>query len=115
MRISDWSSDVCSSDLMNGILQVQCLRQRDQVGGVGIHVIAIVGLARPAMAATVMRDDTIASGIEKEHLVVPFVAAERPAMMEHDRLRIARTPVLEKDPGAVTSGYHIEEGSFLGA
>lgn len=53
------------------------------------------------MAAPVMRDDAVALAEEEQHLVVPVVRAERPAMMEHDGLRVFRTPVLVEDPGAV--------------
>src|SRR3546814_5355986 len=35
MRISDWSSDVCSSDLRPGLAVAQQLEPRDLAGGIG--------------------------------------------------------------------------------
>ena len=42
------------------------------------------------MAATVVRDHAIALSQEEEHLRIPVVGAERPAMMKEDDLRVAR-------------------------
>src|SRR3546814_18862107 len=70
---------------MDGLLQVQRLRQRDHIGSVGVHVVAGIGLGRTAMAAAVMGDDPIALAEEEQHLGVPVVGAERPAVMEDDR------------------------------
>jgi hypothetical protein len=41
------------------------------------------------MAATVDTDHTIAMLDEEQHLGVPVVGAERPAMMEDNRLAVA--------------------------
>src|SRR6516165_1273265 len=51
------------------------------------------------MAATVDADHAIAMLDEEQHLGVPVVGAERPAMMEDDRLALA--PVLVEDLCAV--------------
>jgi hypothetical protein len=51
------------------------------------------------MAATVDADYTIAMLDEEQHLGVPVVGAERPAMMEDNRL--ALSPVLVEDLSAV--------------
>src|SRR6516162_9386236 len=51
------------------------------------------------MAATVNADHAIAMLDEEQHLGVPVVGAERPAMMEDDRLAV--TPVLVEDVSAV--------------
>src|SRR6516165_366673 len=65
------------------------------------------------MAATVDADHTIAMLHEEQHLGVPVVGAERPAMMEDDRLALA--PVLVEDFGAVLSGDRSHcGGSFVG-
>src|SRR6202041_831895 len=61
------------------------LHQGGAVGRVGVHVVAEIGLGRPAMAPTVMRDDAVSVQPEEQHLAVPIVRAERPAMVEHDR------------------------------
>jgi hypothetical protein len=53
------------------------------------------------MAAAVMRDHAIALREEEHHLRVPVVGAQRPAVMEDDRLRVLGAPVLVEDLGAV--------------
>ena len=54
------------------------------------------------MAAAVMGDDAIAMMQEEQHLRVPVIGRQRPAMTEHDRL--AGTPVLVEDLDAVFGG-----------
>jgi len=44
-----------------GILQVERVHERREVVGIGVHVVAVPGLAGAAMAATVMGDATIAA------------------------------------------------------
>ena len=51
------------------------------------------------MAATVNADHTIAMLDEEQHLGVPVVAAERPAMMEDNWLALA--PVLVENLGTI--------------
>src|SRR5690349_852276 len=59
---------------------------RRQVVGVVIHVMPVTGLRRSSMSAPVVGYDAIAV-IEKEnHLVVPIIGGEWPAVAEHDRL-----------------------------
>src|SRR5438034_754973 len=53
------------------------------------------------MAAAIMRDHPEALVQEEEHLRVPVVGAERPAMMEDDRLGVLWAPVLVIDFGVV--------------
>ena len=67
-------------------LEVERVGQRGDVGGVGVHLVAVVGLGRAAVAAAVMGDDAIALVEEEQHLGVPVVGAQRPAVMEDDRL-----------------------------
>src|SRR5438105_12068522 len=67
-----------------------------------IHVMAAAGLGRAAMAPPVMGDHTEALAEKEEHLSVPIVRRERPAMAEHDGL--TRTPVLVENIGAVAGG-----------
>ena len=64
-----------------------------------IHVVAVADLAGAAMAAAVMGDDAKAVVEEEQHLRVPVVGRQRPAMAEHDRLTLA--PVLVEDLDAV--------------
>src|SRR5438045_3288529 len=67
-----------------------------------IHVMAAARLGRAAMAPPVMGDDPEALAEKEEHLSVPIVRRERPAMAEHDGL--TRTPVLVENIGAVPGG-----------
>ena len=62
-----------------------------------------IDLSGAAMAATVMGDDAIALRQEEQHLRVPIVRRQRPAMVEDDRLRVLRAPVLVEDLGSVRS------------
>src|SRR6185369_7364332 len=62
-------------------------------------VVALAGLRRAAVAAPVVGDDAVPPVEEVQHLVVPVIGAQRPAVAEHDRL--ARTPVLVEDLRAI--------------
>ena len=84
---------------MDGILEIERRGEFGDIGGIGVHLVAVRGLGRAAMAAAVMSDDAIALIKEEQHLVVPIVGAQRPAVMEDDGL--ARAPVLVEDLGAV--------------
>jgi hypothetical protein len=53
------------------------------------------------MAATVMRDDTIAVREEEHHLVIPIVSRKRPTVVKHDWARCLWTPVLVENLGSV--------------
>src|SRR5580692_12857821 len=50
---------------------VEMLHQGCTVSGVGVHVVAEVGLGRPAMATTVMCDDAVSVQPKEQHLAVP--------------------------------------------
>ena len=65
---------------MDGVLQIEMRGQSREVVGIVIHVVAVAGLAGPAMAAAVMGDDAIAVIEEEQHLRVPVVGRQRPAM-----------------------------------
>ena len=64
--------------------------------------MAVRGLGRAAVAATVVGDHAVAVLHEEHHLGVPVVGTERPAVVEHDRLTAA--PVLVEDLRAVLGG-----------
>src|SRR3546814_1333449 len=107
MRISDWSSDVCSSDLftaaggmadMDHAPKVESLHQIDHIGRICVHVIAFARLAGTTVTTPVVRNHPIALTKKEHHLIVPIIGAERPAMMEHDCLRIFGAPILVEDP-----------------
>ena len=87
---------------MDGVFQVEMRGEGGQVVGVVVHVMAVGGLRGAAVAAAVMGDDAIALLEEEQHLVVPVVGGERPAVAEDDGL--AGTPVLVEDLDAVFGG-----------
>ena len=89
---------------MDRVLQVERGHQLGDVGRIGVHLVAGVGLGRTAVPAAVVRDDPEALVEKEHHLAVPVVRAERPAVMEDDRLRVLRAPVLVEDLGAVLGG-----------
>src|SRR5713226_6365747 len=64
-----------------------------------IHVMAATGLGGAAMAAPVVGYDAIAVLEEEQHMRVPVICRQRPAVAEHDRLTC--TPVLVEDLNAV--------------
>src|SRR5262245_63257175 len=66
--------------------------------------MAVAPLARPAMAAPVVSDDSIPLPEEVEHLGVPVIGAQWPAVMEHDGLRLLGAPVLVEDRDSVLRG-----------
>ena len=57
------------------VLQVERFDERREVVGVGVHVVAVPGLARAAVAAAVVGDAAVAAGGQKEHLVFEGVRA----------------------------------------
>ena len=71
------------------------LGQRRQVGGVVVHVMAAAGLGRTPVAAPVMGYDAEALPEEEQHLRIPIIGRERPAVAEHDGL--TRAPVLVEE------------------
>src|SRR6266849_3068047 len=86
---------------MDRIPQFECFDNRRQVVRIGIHFIAIPGLARSAMAAAVMGDAAVTARSQKKHLVFPCVRTKRPAMAEDHGL--SRAPVFVVDSRAVFS------------
>ena len=96
---------------VNGVLQVEMRRQGRKVVRIVIHVMAVAGLGGSAVAAAVMGDDAIAVIEEEQHLRVPVIGRQWPAMAEHDRLTFA--PVFVVDPRAILGGDHVghDEGS----
>ncbi len=96
---------------VNGVAQVQMLGQRGEVVGVVVEVVAVGRLGGPAVTAPVVRDHPIAMLQEEQHLRVPVVGGQRPAVAEHDRL--TRSPVLVEDVGAVGGGVDAHGTRFL--
>src|SRR5216684_3410516 len=77
-------------------------RQRREVVGVVIHVVAATDLARAAVAAPIMRDDAEAVTLEEKHLRIPVIGRKGPAMAEDDGL--SRTPILVENLDTVLRG-----------
>eukprot|EP01042_Synura_sphagnicola_P011405 gene11405-14576_t len=64
----------------------------------------VADLAGTAMATAVMGNDTEAFLQEEQHLVIPVIGAERPAMVEMDGLRVPRPPILVENLRPVAGG-----------
>ena len=81
-----------------------------------IHIMTFTYLIGTTMTTTVEGDDAEAFCKEKEHLVIPVIGAQRPAVMENDRLRILRTPVFVINTDTIFRCYecHISDSSANG-
>jgi hypothetical protein len=55
------------------------------------HVVAAPRLARSDVPASVVRDATESVAAQKQHLVVPRVSGQRPAVTEHNGLPCSLT------------------------
>ena len=82
---------------MNGVLQIEMRRHRGKIVGIVIEVVAVGHLAGAAVAAAVVGDHAIALLEEEQHLVVPVVGRQRPAVAEHDGLTLAPVLVIDFD------------------
>ena len=82
-----------------GALQIEGFEDLREIVGIRVHVVAVPGLAGAAMAAAVMGDAAVAVRGQEEHLRLPGVGCERPAVAE-DHGRPA-APVLVVDLGPV--------------
>ena len=80
---------------MDRVLQVKLFRKGCEIVGISVHIVAVPGLGGTAVTAPVSRDDSIATLPEEQHLSVPVVRREWPAVAEHDGL--ARSPVFVVD------------------
>src|SRR5690606_36756193 len=72
-----------------------------EVIGVAVHVVPRRGLARASVAAPVVRDDAVALLRQEEHLTVPRVRVQWPAVGEGDGWSGA--PILVVDLRTVVS------------
>src|ERR1043165_2387545 len=87
------------------ILQVERSDEFGNVGRVSVHFVAFVGLGRPTMPTPIVGYHAIALVQEEEHLIVPVVGTQWPAMMKNDRLPGA--PVLVENLCAVFGGDRV--------
>jgi len=90
---------------MHRILEVEMCGQCREVVGVMIHVMAAVGLGGAAMAAPVVGDHAEALAEEEQHLRLPIIGRQRPAVAKHDGLTFAA--VLVEDLNAVFGGDRV--------
>src|SRR6266566_6606813 len=74
---------------VHGVFQIKMRGQSRKVVGIVIHVVAIARLGGPAVASSVMGDDAIAVFEEGQHLRVPVIGRQRPAVAEDDGLPFA--------------------------
>src|SRR5918996_6221885 len=82
---------------VNCILQVEMVGDGFEIVGIVVHVVAAAGLSRTAVAAPINSDDPITLGEKEQHLRVPVVRAEWPAVAEHDGLSLAPVFVIDFD------------------
>src|SRR5216684_6200785 len=86
---------------VNRILQVEMIGDGLQIIGVVVHVMSVAGLSRATMSAPISCNDTIALADEEEHLRVPIIRRERPAVTEHNRLPTAPVFIIDIDVRSV--------------
>src|SRR4029077_2317652 len=72
-----------------------------QIVGIVVEVVTIAYLRRTTVAAPVMGDDAIAVFEEEQHLRVPVIGRQRPAVAEHDRLAFAPVLIVDVNVGSV--------------
>jgi hypothetical protein len=71
--------------------QLELFNEGGEIIGIGVHVVAVPGLARTAMATTIVSDRAISVGCKKDELLVPGVGIEGPAVPEDNRLPFAQS------------------------
>src|SRR5215510_7147925 len=81
------------------VFQVELFCESREIIGVGVHVIPVPRLGGAAVSAPVMRDDSETLLAEEQHLCVPVVCGERPAVAENDGL--SRAPVFVENLCAI--------------
>src|SRR5580693_3673522 len=73
------------------IFQVKFFGEHGEIICVRVHIVGGPRLGGTAVAAPVVRDDSVAALAEEQHLSVPVVRREWPSMTEHYGL--TRAPV----------------------
>src|SRR5688572_2989981 len=89
---------------VNRIAQIEMRDDGGDVSGVVVHIVTITHLTRAPVATAVMGNHAKALLEEVQQLRIPIVAAQRPAVMEHNRLRALRTPVFVENRRPVLRG-----------
>src|SRR5580658_10773541 len=83
---------------MNRILEVEMCGQRRQVVGIMIHVMAVPGLAGTSVSPPVVSNHTVAALAEEQHLCVPIIGRQRPAVAKDYGLTFAPVLVVNLRP-----------------
>src|SRR6266436_1153083 len=83
---------------MHSLLEVEMCGQRRQVVSVMIHVMAATRLGGTSMSAPVVGYDAIAVLEDEQHLRVPIIGRQRPAVAKHDGLTFAPVLVVDLRP-----------------
>src|SRR2546430_2501690 len=86
---------------VHGLLQIKMRGQSRKVVGIMIHVMAVARLGGAAMAAPVVGYDTIAVLEKEQHLRVPVIGRQWPAVAEHDGLTFAPVLIIDVDVSSV--------------
>src|SRR4029450_6532944 len=77
------------------ILQFEMIGDGLQIVGVVIHIVAVAGLRRATVSASIGRAHPITFGEEEQHLRIPVVRTQGPPVAKYDRL--SATPVFIVD------------------
>jgi hypothetical protein len=85
-----------------GVLEVKRLDHGCEIVGIAVHVVRGGGLARTAVPAPVVRDHPETLLRKEEHLAVPGVRVQRPAVRK--RYSWTRAPILVVDFRTVLGG-----------
>src|SRR5216684_1674457 len=110
-KVSGYLSAASGVTHVDCVLQVKLFGKHREIVGVGVHVIAVPGLCGTAVPSPIVRDDPITTLAEEQHLSVPVVCGERPAVTEHDGL--ALSPVLVVNLRTVFGGNGGHNGLLL--
>src|SRR6202030_4621668 len=83
---------------MHRFLEVEMYGERRQVSRLMIHVVAAIGMRGTAMSAPVVGYDAIAVVKKEQHLRIPIIGRQRPAVAKHDGLTFAPVLVVDLRP-----------------
>src|ERR1700757_3341502 len=97
--VARYFSASCRMSDMDGISEIELLGQLRKIIRIRIHIIAVPRLRGAAMPPPVVRDNAITVLAEEQHLGVPVIRTERPAVSEDYRLSLS--PVLVEDCRAI--------------
>src|SRR4030095_1136865 len=99
---------------VNRVPQVEMVGDGLQIVGIMVHVVAAAGLSGAAMPAPIMCDDPITFGKEEQHLRVPVVGRQGPAVAEDDGLTFAPVLIIDVDVSSVFfSDSYVRHRNFL--